>query len=149
MKKTSFSVRDYTPEDFDELTELWNSTGVGSPERGDRADIIDNTLRHGGKLFIAENTDTGEIIGASWITNDGRRLYIHHFAIKAAYQGRGFAKPLLEESLRFCKETGLQVKLEVHKDNVPAILLYKKYGFKSLDDFEVWIIRDYSETDLF
>jgi ribosomal protein S18 acetylase RimI-like enzyme len=39
---------------------------------------------------------------------------------------------------------GSQVKLEVHSTNLKAINLYKKFGFKHLGEYNVYIIRDIS-----
>jgi ribosomal protein S18 acetylase RimI-like enzyme len=38
----------------------------------------------------------------------------------------------------------MHIKLEVHKDNVKALGLYKKAGFGYLGDYHVYIIRDIS-----
>ncbi|MBU4487107.1 MAG: GNAT family N-acetyltransferase, partial [Candidatus Delongbacteria bacterium] len=81
----------------------------------------------------------------SWITNDKRRNYLHHFGIREEYRGSGLAQKLLEISLEFCKNNGLQIKLEVHKDNLKAIKLYENYKFKYLGDYLIFIIRNYNE----
>jgi ribosomal protein S18 acetylase RimI-like enzyme len=49
---------------------------------------------------------------------------------------------LLDESLKFVKKKGFQVKLEVQKTNTKAINLYKKAGFEYLGDYDVYIIRN-------
>jgi ribosomal protein S18 acetylase RimI-like enzyme len=59
-------------------------------------------------------------------------------------QGKGLSKILLKESLQFVKSNGAQVKLEVHSTNIKAINLYKKFGFKHLGEYNVYIIRDVS-----
>ncbi|MDI3526842.1 MAG: hypothetical protein PWR03_1025, partial [Tenuifilum sp.] len=51
-------------------------------------------------------------------------------------------KRLTIESLKYVKEKGYQVKLEVHKNNTRAINLYKQFGFQYLGDYDVYIIRD-------
>ena len=138
-----FFFRDFEVNDYKNVISLWISLDLGRPERGDNLDIIVNTLRNNGKLIILEDKITKELIGTSWITNDQRRLYLHHFGIKKEYQRRGLAKLLLYQSLKFAKETRLQIKIEVHKTNIPALELYKKYDFKYLGDYEVYIIREY------
>ena len=40
------------------------------------------------------------------------------------------------------KAIGLQLKLEVQRDNAAAIALYRKAGFDLLGDYDVYIIRD-------
>lgn len=141
--KNNYHIRDYRIEDYFKIIPLWESLDLERPERGDNQEIIENTIKGGGKLIILEDIKTGEIIGTSWITNDQRRLYLHHFGIKTALQGKGLSKPLLEESLKFAKACGLQIKIEVHKTNTVALELYKKYSFKYLGDYEVYIIREF------
>ncbi|RLD73184.1 MAG: hypothetical protein DRJ10_18120 [Bacteroidetes bacterium] len=89
-----------------------------------------------------QDSNNEKIIGSSWLTNDGRRLYLHHFCILPKYQSKGLSKTLLDKSLAFAKEVNLQIKLEVHRDNTIAKELYHKGGFKYLGDYEVYIIRD-------
>ena len=51
----------------------------------------------------------------------------------------------MDESLRFVRKKGCQVKLEVHISNLKAVSLYKKAGFTRLGDYDVYIIRDIRE----
>lgn len=136
----SIRLREYKASDYDALNNLWNLTGMGGSQRGDHAEIIDRSLETGGVLYIM--TDQNKLIGSSWITYDGRRLYLHHFAIHPDWQGKGLSKKLIKASLGFAKKEDIQIKLEVHKDNKVATDLYKKYGFQYLGDYDVYIIRD-------
>jgi ribosomal protein S18 acetylase RimI-like enzyme len=137
-------IRDYQPEDYDELISFWYLTDMGNPERGDSMDTISRTLQLGGKLLILESKSTRQICGSSWMTYDGRRIMLHHFGILPECQGKGLSKILLQESLQFIKSKNTQVKLEVHSTNFKAINLYKKFGFKHLGEYNVYIIRDVS-----
>ena len=76
------------------------------------------------------------------MTWDGRRIYLHHFGILPDFQGRGFGTELAQKSLEWIRQTGQQVKLEVHKDNFKAKLLYEKLGFFAFRDYEIYMIRD-------
>lgn len=137
-----FRIRDYKDVDYKAVTRLWEATGMGNAKRGDDKDTIERCMHTGGRLLILEEERNNKIAGSSWMTFDGRRIYLHHFGILPEYQGRGLSKYLLEESMKHIKETGHQVKLEVHSSNRVAIKLYKKYGFKYLGDYQVFIIRD-------
>jgi len=137
-----FIVRDYTNDDFEKLNQLWKETGLGGSQRGDNAQIIDDSLNIGGKLILIENKETGEIIGSTWMTFDGRRIHLHHIGVLPTYQNRGFGKLLTTESLKFAKEKRYQIKLEVHQTNKKAIEIYKKLGFTFLGDYDVYIVRD-------
>jgi ribosomal protein S18 acetylase RimI-like enzyme len=140
----NFLVRKYINDDYQRCVEIWEATGTGGAHRGDNQNSIKNTLQLGGELFVLIENLEGKIIGTSWITNDGRRLYMHHFAILHEYQSKGLSHLLMEESLKFAKQKNMQIKLEVHKDNEIALNLYKKYGFGYLGDYQVYIIRDLS-----
>ena len=144
MKANNFIIRDYKPEDYTAIMKLWQETGLNTPGRGDNENIIERTISVGGKLLVMLDEIKGEIVGSSWLTSDGRRLYLHHFGILPKYQGRGLSKSLLSNSFAFAKEIGQQIKLEVHQNNTIAKNLYKKAGFKYLGDYEVYIIRDIS-----
>ncbi|NSW94219.1 MAG: GNAT family N-acetyltransferase [Bacteroidales bacterium] len=140
----NFTIRDFREEDYGMIAGLWELLGLGSPERGDTLETIKETLRIGGRLLVMEEISSGKICGTSWMTFDGRRILLHHFGIRPEMQGNGLSKSLLSASLRYVKEKGCQAKLEVHTSNYKAINLYKKFGFKHLGDFDVYILRDIS-----
>jgi ribosomal protein S18 acetylase RimI-like enzyme len=142
----SFCIRDYREADFPGIARLWELTGLSSPIRGDDAVVVARTLAHGGVFLVMEAIPSGEIIGSSWMTSDARRMYLHHFGIEPNHQRRGFGKALLETSLERARPSGLQIKLEVHRDNAAAIALYQKHGFTYLGDYDEYILRDPNST---
>lgn len=136
-------IRNYQSSDYQEIQTLWIETGLSRPERNDSLKTIEETIENGGCLILLIEKESKKIIGTSWISNDKRRLYLHHFAIKPEFQGKGLSKPLLKESLEFAKKMNMQIKLEVHKNNKKAIQLYQNYGFKYLGDYNVYIVREF------
>jgi len=145
-KHKNISIRDFRDSDYPAVLKLWAETNLGGAERGDNAQTIEKTIATGGKLLIMEHADNEGIIGTSWLTTDGRRMYLHHFGIAPAQQGKHYSIPLLEASIAFAKKQNLQLKLEVHKDNFKAVRLYKKFKFKYLGDYHVYIIRKLQTT---
>ncbi|HYW96903.1 MAG TPA: GNAT family N-acetyltransferase [Bacteroidales bacterium] len=139
---THYPIRDYRHGDFPQLDQLWKETGMGAPERGDNEETIERCNQMGGKLLVMTNPANGKIIGSSWLTFDGRRIFLHHFGIKPEYQNRGLGKQLANATLQFIREKGYQVKLEVHKDNHIAKRLYEKSGFFAFTDYDIYMIRD-------
>lgn len=137
-----YTVRKYYNDDYEQVLKIWEATNMGGAHRGDDQNAIKNTLKFGGELLVLEDNQTGNIIGTSWITNDGRRLYLHHFGIDPVFQSKGLSHLLLKHSLLFAKEKNMQIKLEVHENNIIARKLYESYGFKYLGDYDVLIIRD-------
>jgi len=145
---SNFIIRDYVSGDYEDVIKLWLDIGLGNSQRGDNIEVIAQTLASGGRLFILANKNNNEILGTSWLTNDKRRLYLHHFGIKKEYQGKGLSKQLIEASLKFAIDCGLQIKIEVHKENLVALNLYKKYGFKYLGDYDVYIVRNLKDIKI-
>ena len=138
---TEFTVRAFKDEDFGDVLELWMELELNNPERQDTLNTIHKTLEHNGAFFVLEQILTKKVVGTSWITNDGRRLYLHHFGIKPEFQEKKLSKLLLDASLNFAKTKNMQIKLEVHEQNTVALNLYQKAKFKYLDGYKVYIIR--------
>jgi [ribosomal protein S18]-alanine N-acetyltransferase len=137
-----FLIRDYRDSDFENIQALWLPLGLGSSQRGDTAEVIIRTLSAGGKFLVLEEKSSGKLVGTSWMTVDGRRNYLHHFGIDETYQQCGLGRMLLDASLAIAREMGLQLKIEVHRQNERALNLYTRNGFKYLGDYDVYIIRD-------
>lgn len=148
MKYSHFHIRDYEPADFDDLFKLWKITGLDYPERGDDESTIKECSRLGGKLLVMTDQDSNRVIGSSWMTTDGRRIFMHHFGILPEFQGMGLGKRLLIESLEFIKSQGKQVKLEVHKENLAAKHMYESAGFFAFTDYDIYMIRDVGELNI-
>ena len=140
-KDIKYKFVDFISSDFEELAGFWEETGVGGKHRGDNADMILDSIKNGGRLILMKLEKTSEIIGSAWVTTDKRRTYLHYFAISKEFRGRGLANILMDQVMEHAKYIGLQFRLEVHEDNIPAFELYKKYGFESLGDYNIYINR--------
>jgi len=146
--RDQFNIRDYKESDYPEVEKIWIETGLGDRKRGDTGEVILDSIRHGGKFLVMIRKISGEIVGTSWMTFDGRRIHLHHCGIKPELQNRGLGKWLTLESLKFAREKKQQIKLEVHRDNHRAVHLYQSLGFEYLGDYDVYIIRDPDQVDL-
>ena len=135
-------IRDYCKEDYKQIIELWEETGLLNPERNDSQQAVEDCIAAGGKFLVMIETNTGIMIGSSWMTFDGRRIHMHHFGIKPAYQRNGLGTKLAKTSLAYIYSRGYQVKLEVHKKNHIARHLYEKLGFFAYTDYDIYMIRD-------
>jgi len=134
--------RDYQAGDWAGIKELWMATGLDNPLRGDNAAMIERTLAQGGRFLVLAAEGGGPLAGSVWLTQDGRRFYLHHFGIRPDLQGQGLGRRLLAEALDAVRPAGLQVKLEVHRDNVRAQNLYRRRGFKPVADLDVLMLRE-------
>jgi len=141
MTNQEITIRDFQEEDYLALMDLWTKLGLSRPERGDDLKVIDETLRLRGKLLVAESENN--IIGSAWITNNGRRLYLHHMGVLGDLQGQGIGQMLMDFVNDFAAEKQLQIKLEVHQKNQNAQKLYRSNGFTLLEGYDVLIRRNF------
>ena len=78
----------------------------------------------------------GEIIGTASLTRKHKRMRHRGelgICVKRAWWGSGAAPALMDALLAFARENGFeQLNLEVRSDNIRAIRLYEKYGFRKL-----------------
>ncbi len=54
-----FITRDYESNDFDQVNQVWEETGMGGAIRGDSAEVVERTIRVGGKLIVLIDTKRG------------------------------------------------------------------------------------------
>ena len=125
---------------YAEIISIWDKTGISNPERADSFDSIQRTLENVGILLLAYMDAI--LVGTIWLTNDYRRLYLHHMAVLPEFQKQGIGRSLLQEAIQIADKQGLQAKLEVHSDNAAALNLYRSMGFKVLDGYLVMIRRN-------
>lgn len=139
MIKT-ITLTDLSQEQYQQISNIWNITGVGNPARGDTYQAVCHTLQNGGRIILAYRDDTA--VGTVWLTHDFRRLYIHHMAVMPEFQKQGIGSQLLTEALKIAHELGFQAKLEVNESNITAYNLYHKFGFEPLEAYHTMIKRD-------
>lgn len=84
--------------------------------------------------------DEAKIMGYFWpytVLEEERigmknRWRVHMFGIDPEFQGKGWGKKLVSAGLEYLKRKGARaVELTVDQENVPAVELYKSFGFKT------------------
>lgn len=130
---------DVDRELYEKIRRLWVLTDIERPERGDVWEVALETLKKGGAILSLWEGDA--VLGALWITDDGRRLYLHHMAVHPDHRRKGLGRRLLKEGLAMARRLGRQPKLEVHETNLGARELYSSEGFTDLEGYVVMINR--------
>ena len=107
MASTSINIRPMTADDYDEVADLWRNTeGIGLDEHVDaREGIAGYLARHPGLSFVARQE--GRIVGAVLCGHDGRRGYLHHLAVAAAWRRKGIGRALVEACLTGLGSVGI------------------------------------------
>ena len=102
---------------------------------------------------IAE-TESKISVGAAWLRNlpelghaTGEYLPEITIAVSSGYRHAGVAGHLLEELYLACRQKGIpRISLGVHSDNLPAINLYRKQGWRQDGVFRDYIMMS-RQTD--
>ena len=83
------------------------------------------------KYIIAR--ENNEIVGFAGILIIFDEANLNNIVVKKSCRGRGIGGELLETLIDLCSDLNLKTfTLEVNVENVPAIKLYEKFGFKNL-----------------
>ena len=94
--------------------------------------ILKQELENGkSKYFVAKQEN--EIVGFAGILLIIDQVNIMNIVVKKDKINFGIGSLLLEEIIRYSKiHNATSITLEVNEKNIPAIKLYKKYGFKQV-----------------
>ena len=94
--------------------------------------ILKQELENGkSKYFVAKQEN--EIVGFAGILLIIDQVNIMNIVVKKDKRNYSIGSLLLEEIIRYSKiHNATSITLEVNEKNIPAIKLYKKYGFKQV-----------------
>lgn len=111
------NIKDILTSDFDNF---WNYNILKEELESDNS-----------KYIIALNYD--EIVGFAGIKIMLDEADIMNIVTKKNYRNKGVGSLLLENLINISKDLNLNtITLEVNEENIPAIHLYEKFGFKNL-----------------
>ena len=141
LKNTKISVNDISeidylkPEEYKEAAEIPKKCMLQSRGfEGAPAEWYKEWLEENKIIVQREN---GKIVGICCVTiyNEGTTVWVRELAVDPAYQGRGYGKKLIEQTIAYGIESGA-VKGFLLADvlNKNAIGLYEKYNFNAKDD---------------
>lgn len=99
------------------------------------------------ELYVLEKA--GQIIGTivisiymddvyaqiDWLTPDKENIYIHRLAVHPDFQGKGFARKLMDFAEDYAREKGcLSVRLDTFSKNKRNQMFYAARGYQKLGD---------------
>ena len=138
----SIKVREFNENDIQAANEIWNEVvedGVAFPQEEDfTAEVGDAFFKEQTYTGIAENTETGEVVGLYILhpNNVGRCGHICNasYAVEKSVRGQHIGEKLVKHCIAQGKTCGFRVLQfnAVVKSNTGALALYKKLGFTQL-----------------
>ena len=76
-----------------------------------------------------------------WHTNvdDSELLIIHALGVHSDFNGKGYAKAMVQKAIDIAKETGMKaIRLDVLRGNIPAEKLYQRFGFQYMATLQMY-----------
>ena len=121
------------PEDYSQVVGIWEKMGNGIRVGvSDAPKEIEKKLLRDPELFLVAETN-GSLIGTIIGGYDGRRGFIYHLAVAAAYREQGIGTRLMEEVERRLVGIGcIRCYLFVNNDNTEVKGFYEKHGWELL-----------------
>ena len=119
-----------TTDDIDDVVQIESEAyGEHHWAKSSFYDEMNNNLA---KYYCAK-TDEGKMVAYAGIWNIIDEAHITTIAVKPEFMRRHIGEALITKILEGCYEAKIKyLTLEVRESNIPAIELYKKYGFSSL-----------------
>ena len=127
-----YTIRPVTPEDYDAIYDLWNSTEQSrralNPVDDSREGIERYLKRNPGTCFAAAAEE--RILGVILAGHDGRRGLIHHLCVRPECRRKGIAAELVARAEEALKQEGIQKVFGlVFTDNEPANRFWEAQGY--------------------
>lgn len=77
--------------------------------------------------------EISEVVGFAGISVLFDEATLNNIVVKKSCRGKGIGGELLESLIELCSDMSIKsFTLEVNTENIPAINLYKKFGFKNV-----------------
>lgn len=133
-------IRNFQPEDYDEIVVLWQRAGLILGTSDDREGIA-RKLQRDPDLFLVAVEETA-LVGVVMGSYDGRRGWINHLAVSPDQQGHGLGTQLMQElELRLRSKGCRKVNLLIEASNSAVQTFYQRLGYQQdpLIFMEKWL----------
>ncbi len=136
-------IIEYSPEfknDFKKLNVEWIEKYfvIEQHDREQLEHADEHILAGGGRIFFAQDVETHEILGTVAMIKETDSLWeLAKMAVAPKARGRKIGKLLMSYLIREAKKTGAKkIYLESNTVLVPAITMYRSFGFEEVKDFK-------------
>jgi ribosomal-protein-alanine N-acetyltransferase len=106
------------------------------PPLNTRINIADYAKKIFNNAITFEAWKDKELVGliATYFNKETNLGFITNVSVMKEYMGAGIASKLLKMCIEYAAKLNYsEIKLEVFKDNVPAVNFYKKYNFAQIE----------------
>lgn len=137
----SVNVREMKKEDYDKVYALWMSIhGFGIRSVDDSREGVARFLdRNPGISVVAEDEESGRIVGAILAGHDGRRGCLYHVCVAEDFRRRGIGKNMVVHCMNRLKEEKInKVSLIAFTKNDIGNAFWKTIGWTKREDLNYY-----------
>lgn len=161
-KRTPDGVRfrNITDDDLEFLGKLYASTRKEEVDQvthwteEQKAEFLDQQFKAQHEFYTQQFTDAEfliieqneQAVGRVYIDRREKEIRLIDIALLPETRGQGFGTALLKEILDEGRSSNLPVSIHVEKNN-PAMRLYKRLGFKDIEDQGVYDLMEWQPLD--
>ena len=130
----TFEIKEMKIDDYDEVYDFWKNTdGIGLSNADKKGNLAFFFEKNPGTSFVA--LSEGKIAGTVMCSNDGRRGFIYHLAVRKEARNNGIGSALVDSAFGALKSIGIQkCHIFVLKDNEEGMKFWKKTGWSKRND---------------
>jgi len=127
------NYRNLTAEDYDQMIEVWNKSGLPVKTVGrDSRQELTTHLKQEPDYFIGAFNNNNKLVGLVLASSDKRKGWINRLAVSPEYRGQGIARELIRIAESALTKTGIKIiSCLIFKDNTPSIRLFESENYDS------------------
>lgn len=126
-------IREFRPEDYDEVYDLWKQGDLTLGASDTREETLRMQQRNPDLFLVGELGS--RIVAVVMGGFDGRRGLVHHLVVSKEHRHRGFARRIMGElESRFRALRVVKINFWVQTDNIDAVGFYEKIGYHLRND---------------
>ena len=131
-----YSIRPMEIEEYDLVIALWRSTdGIVLTDTDEKRPMEAFLSRNPGLSLVAYCDD--KLVGAVLCSQDGRRGYMHHLAVRKECRRHGIGSALVRECILRLGQVGIRkCNIFIVPENQEAIAFWEHNGFHLLPQFD-------------
>lgn len=96
--------------------------------------VLEKDSRIIGTLVISSLMDE-EYLPVQWLTPNYKNIYVHRLAVLPEFQGKGYARKLMDFAENYAKEGGyISIRLDTFSQNKRNQKFYETRGYQKLGD---------------
>jgi len=125
------NIRPFNPSDLEALIELWQQTGLATPQNDSQKDI-ERKMKVDPELLLVA-VKGSELVGSVMGGYEGHRGWINYLAVSPKHQRQGIATLLMRKIEADLLSRGCpKINLQVRDTNTKVLAFYVALGY--LDD---------------